>query len=196
MSRHAILRAVDRAVPAYRRLVRGLEALLPLFDLSVRLYLAHIFWQGGMVKLSSWMSTVMLFTLVYDVPLLPPEVAAYLATAVELGGSFLLAIGLAGRWAALSLFGLNIVAAISYGQLSEAALQESFYWGILFLYFVLHGPGLLSVDALLTSLMRRSPWAYNRGQQAVPPARLGVKENHLYVLLHRTRQKIRQCLFD
>ncbi len=146
----------DRAVPLYDRVVRGVEALLPLFDLSVRLYLAHIFWKGGMVKLSSWMSTVMLFTMVYDVPILPPEVAAYLATAVELGGSFLLAIGLAGRWAALSLFALNIVASISYGQLSEAALQEAFYWGVLFLYFVLHGPGLLSADGLLQYLVRRS----------------------------------------
>jgi|CXWL01.1.fsa_nt_gi putative oxidoreductase len=148
-------RAVDCAVPAYLRLVQGLEALIPLFDLSLRLYLAHIFWKGGMVKLSSWMSTVMLFTMVYDVPVLPPEIAAYLSTAVELGGSFLLAIGLAGRWAALSLFGLNIVASISYGQLSEAALQEAFYWGVLFLYFVLHGPGLISLDALLNRFYRR-----------------------------------------
>ena len=150
-----LTRAVMSAAPAYRRLVRGLEALLPLFDLSVRLYLAHIFWKGGMIKLSSWMSTVMLFTMVYDVPLLPPEIAAYLATAIELGGSFLLAIGLAGRWAALSLLGLNIVASSSYGQLSEAALQEAFYWGILFLYLVLHGPGLLSADTLLRYLIRR-----------------------------------------
>jgi len=148
-------RAVPVAASGYRRLVRVLESLIPVFDLSVRLYLAHIFWTGGMVKLSSWISTVMLFTMVYDVPVLPPELAAYLATAIELGGSFLLAIGLAGRWAALSLFGLNIVASLSYGQLSEAALQESFYWGILFLYFVLHGPGLLSVDALLRYLIRR-----------------------------------------
>jgi putative oxidoreductase len=134
--------------------------------------LAHIFWKGGMVKLSSWMSTVMLFTMVYDVPLLPPEIAAYLATTVELGGSFLLAIGLAGRWAALSLFGLNIVASISYGQLSEAALPEAFYWGLLFLYFVLHGPGLLSADALLRHLIRRrqskSDTEHNLSEQTVP----------------------------
>lgn len=148
-------RAVPVAISAYRRVVRVLELLIPLFDLSMRLYLAHIFWKGGMVKLSSWISTVMLFTMVYDVPLLSPEHAAYLATAIELGGSFLLAIGLAGRWAALSLFGLNIVASLTYGQLSEAALQEAFYWGILFLYLVLHGPGLISVDALLGHLIRR-----------------------------------------
>lgn len=150
-----LARAANHAVPLYLWLVHGLEALLPLFDLSLRLYLANIFWKGGMVKLSSWLSTVMLFTMVYDVPVLPPEMAAYLSTAIELGGSFLLAIGLAGRWAALSLFGLNIVAVLSYGQLSEAALQEAFYWGILFLYFVLHGPGLISMDALLERFYRR-----------------------------------------
>ncbi|MDN5940991.1 MAG: putative DNA-binding domain-containing protein [Nitrospira sp.] len=147
--------AVPAAVSAYRCVLRLLGWLIPLFDLSVRLYLAHIFWKGGMVKLCSWISTVMLFTMVYDVPVLPPELAAYLATAIELGGSFLLAIGLAGRWAALLLFGLNIVASTSYGQLSEAALQEAFYWGILFLYFVPHGPGLLSADGLLRYLYRR-----------------------------------------
>lgn len=146
--------ALDCACSLYGGLVWGMEGLLPLFDLSVRLYLAHIFWAGGMVKLSSWMSTVMLFTMVYDVPLLPPEVAAYVTTAVELGGSFLLAIGLAGRWAALSLFGLNMVTLISYGQVSDAALQEAFYVGVLFLYFVLHGPGLLSMDRLVSYLIR------------------------------------------
>lgn len=150
-----LTRALDRGIPIYHRLVWGLEALIPLFDLSVRLYLAHIFWKGGMVKLSSWMSTVMLFTMVYDVPLLPPEVAAYVTTAVELGGSCLLAVGLAGRWAALALFGLNIVASISYGQVSEAALQEAFYVGVLFLYFVLHGSGRLSADAVLQYVLRR-----------------------------------------
>lgn len=149
-------RAASVAASGYRQLVRVLEWLIPVFDLSVRLYLAHIFWTGGMAKLSSWISTVMLFTMVYDVPLLPPEIAAYLATVIELGGSFLLAIGLAGRWAALALFGLNIVASLSYGQVSEAALQEAFYWGLLFLYFVLHGPGLLSADALVRYLYRRS----------------------------------------
>ncbi len=148
-------RTLARAVSAYGRVIDLLESLIPAFDLAVRVYLAHIFWKGGMVKLSSWMSTVMLFTMVYDVPILPPEMAAYLSVAVELGGSFLLAIGLAGRWAALSLFGLNLVAVLSYGQLSEAALQEAFYWGVLFLYFVLHGPGRFSVDALLRGVYQR-----------------------------------------
>lgn len=157
-------RGAGLSVSAYDIGVRFLESLIPLFDLSVRLYMANIFWKGGMVKISSWMSTVMLFTLVYDVPYLPPEIAAYLSTAVELGGSFLLAIGLAGRVGALSLFALNIVASISYGQLSEAALKEAFYWGILLLYLFLHGPGLLSADALLHYLFRRRKLTSNANE--------------------------------
>lgn len=142
-------------VSAYNAGVRFLELLVPIFDLFVRLYMANVFWRGGMIKISNWMSTVMLFTLVYDVPYLPPEIAAGLSAAVELGGSFLLAVGLAGRFGALSLFLLNIVASISYGQLSEAALKEAFYWGILLMYLVLHGPGLLSLDALIGYLFQR-----------------------------------------
>lgn len=165
-------RVASATTSGYRRLVRILESLIPVFDLSVRLYLAHIFWTGGMAKLSSWISTVMLFTMVYDVPVLPPELAAYLATAIELGGSVLLAIGLGGRWAALSLFGLNIVASLSYGQLSEAALQEAFYWGILFLYFVLHGPGLISVDALMGHLIRRRQSKSGAGENVPSQAAL------------------------
>ncbi len=44
---------VEHVVGSYGRVVMGLEALLPLFDLSARLYLAQIFWTGGIVKLSS-----------------------------------------------------------------------------------------------------------------------------------------------
>ncbi|MBX3304926.1 MAG: DoxX family protein [Nitrospira sp.] len=162
---------VEHVVGSYGRVVMGLEALLPLFDLSARLYLAQIFWTGGIVKLSSWMSTVTLFTKVYDVPLLPPEMAACVTTAVELGGSFLLAIGLAGRWAALLLFGLNIVASISHGRLSEAALQEAFYIGTLFLYFILHGPGLLSADAVVHYL---AGWKQTPSR-SVPVAAMSVR---------------------
>lgn len=152
----SFLKALARfTVSAYGAGVRLLGFLLPLFDLFVRLYMANIFWRGGLIKITNWMSTVMLFTLVYEVPYLPPEVAAGLSAAVELGGSFLLAVGLAGRFGALSLFLLNIVASISYGQLSEAALKEAFYWGILLMYLVLHGPGLLSLDALIVYLFKR-----------------------------------------
>src|SRR5438034_9768861 len=79
------------------RVLRWLEFVSPLVDLAVRLYVANVFWKSGLTKISSWDTTIQLFTYEYRVPVLSPEVAAVLATAVELGGSVLLALGFASR---------------------------------------------------------------------------------------------------
>jgi putative oxidoreductase len=125
---------------------RGLDYLGALFDLVIRWYLAKVFWQSGFLKVTSWDATVALFTNVYHVFLLPPELAAVLGAAVELGGSALLLLGLSGRLAAAALFGLNIISVISYPEISDLGLKDHFYWGVLLLFFVLHGTGKLSVD--------------------------------------------------
>jgi putative oxidoreductase len=70
------------------------EYLAPLFDLGLRLYLANIFFKSGLTKVLSWDSTLYLFSDVYNVPLLPPEVAASMAAGAELGLSMLLVLGL------------------------------------------------------------------------------------------------------
>jgi len=129
--------------------IRGLDYVAPLVDLAVRLYVAAVFWRSGLVKIASWESTLALFENEYQVPLLSPELAAYLATAVELGGSALLAIGLGGRPAAVALSVLNAVAVISYPELSGAAKTNHLYWGMFLALFVVHGTGKLSVDHLI-----------------------------------------------
>ncbi len=126
--------------------VRGLDFITPVVDLGARLWLADVFWKSGMSKITTWDSTLTLFNYVYSVPLLEPETAAVLATTVELGGTALLAIGLAGRFGTAALFILNIVAVISYPDLSEAGLKDHYYWGLLLLIFLVRGPGKLSVD--------------------------------------------------
>lgn len=126
--------------------IQWLEFFRPAIDLIARLWLANIFWKSGLTKIASWDSTIMLFTYEYHVPLLPPELAAYLATTVELGGAALLAIGFAARFGTAALFVLNIVAAISYAGLSEVGLKDHFFWGLLLLIFFFHGPGKLSID--------------------------------------------------
>ena len=136
--------------------VKGLDFAAPLADLAVRLYVASVFWKSGLVKIASWQSTLALFEDEYHVPLLPPEMAAYLATAVELGGAALLAIGLGGRAAAVALSVLNVVAVISYPELSDAGVRDHLYWGLFLLLFVVHGPGMLSTDYLIRkNLMAR-----------------------------------------
>ena len=108
------------------------EFLAPLLDLGLRLYVAEVFFKSGLTKIKNWDSTLYLFSDVYQVPLLNTDVAAYMATAGELGLSVLLVLGLFGRFAAAGLFILNAVAAYSYySGLSEAGLFQHFAWGIL-----------------------------------------------------------------
>ena len=129
--------------------VRVLEWLQPVFVLAVRLYVASVFLKSGLTKIASMDSTILLFTHEYQVPLLSPELAAYLGTAAELILPVLLALGLGGRLAAAALFAFNIVAVISYPDLNEAGVMQHQYWGVLLLIPLLYGPGKLSIDSLL-----------------------------------------------
>jgi len=129
--------------------VRVLEWLQPVFVLAVRLYVASVFFKSGLTKIASMDSTILLFTHEYQVPLLSPEVAAYLGTGAELILPVLLALGLGGRLAAAALFAFNIVAVISYPELNEVGVMQHQYWGVLLLIPLLYGPGKLSIDYLI-----------------------------------------------
>lgn len=70
----------------------------------------------------------------------------------------LLALGLAARFAALSLSVVNLVAVISFwhvlGQ-NEAALASHMYWAMQLLVTLCHGPGGLSLDRLIRAWLLR-----------------------------------------
>ena len=136
-------------VKLYDQALRVAEFVTPVLDLGIRLLVASVFFQSGLTKIASWDVTVALFENEYAVPFLPPELAAYLGTAMELGMPVLLLFGLGTRFAALALFVFNIIAVISYPDLTEVGLKDHQYWGLLLLVTLLHGPGKLSVDYLL-----------------------------------------------
>lgn len=140
---------IDSTARLARPVVRGLEFLSPVLDLAIRLWVANVFWKSGLTKFQSWDSTILLFTHEYSVPLLSPEIAAVLATFVELVFSVLLAFGLGARFSALVLFVFNFIAVISYPDLSEIGVKDHQYWGLLLLVTLLHGPGNLSLDHFL-----------------------------------------------
>jgi putative oxidoreductase len=146
---------LTRADAAWQRIVALLETLQPLAQLLARLYIARVFFLSGLTKIHDWGTTLALFNDEYHVPLLPPELAAYMGTGGELGLSVLLAFGLFGRFAALGLFILNIVAAISLPDIADAALQQHQFWGSLLLALLLWGPGRWSLDRLLSQRLRR-----------------------------------------
>ena len=99
-----------------------------------------------------------LFREEYHVPLLPPELAAFMGTAGELVLPVFLAIGLATRFAAFGLTVLNIMAVVSYWHflsMAEPALAQHVYWAALILVVLLHGPGKLSLDAIVWKKMKQ-----------------------------------------
>lgn len=141
-------------VNAVARLVRGVigvpgripDALVQLF---ARLAIAPVFWLSGQTKVDGWTlkdTTFYLFRHEYQVPVLPPELAASMATVAEHALPILLVIGLATRFAALGLLGMTLV--IQVFVYPEAWSLHAL-WGALLLVVVARGPGTWSLDRLI-----------------------------------------------
>jgi putative oxidoreductase len=131
------------------RLIGWLDGAGHALDLGIRLYMADVFFRSGLVKIRNWDGTLYLFANEYRVPLLPPELAAWLGTFGELFFPPLLALGLAARFAALSLSVVNVVAVIAFWHVlsgNQAALMSHLYWGLLLLVTLCHGPGKIALD--------------------------------------------------
>ena len=140
---------LSRVVKLYYAASHWPEYLAPVFDVGLRLYFANVFFKSGLTKVQNWDSTLYLFIDVYHVPLLPPELAASMAAGAELGLSALLAIGLLGRFSAAGLSILNVVAVISYADLSDAGINQHISWGILLGVLLIISHGRWSVDTWL-----------------------------------------------
>ena len=126
-----------------------IDKLQPLFALALRVYIFRVFFLSGLTKIRSWDSTLALFANEYHVPLLPPDVAAVLGTVAELGLPLLLLVGLGTRFTAIALFVFNIVAVLSYPDLSDAGVKDHVLWGALLLLTFFYGPGKLALDRWL-----------------------------------------------
>jgi len=137
----------------YQRYLSAVAAMqtifIPLVLLFTRVWVAVLFWRSGYLKFSSWDSTLYLFELEYQVPLLPWELAAYLGTAAELILPVFLLLGLFTRLFALQLFLFNIIAVISYPALWPGGFYDHQLWGLMLLINLLWGAGPYSLDKLL-----------------------------------------------
>lgn len=145
-----MIAALNTPIVLARRAIALLEQLQPLAQLAARLFVAQAFFLSGLTKLRDWEITVALFTDEYHVPLLSPEVAAVMGTGGELVLPVLLALGLAGRFAAAGLSVVNVVAVLSLAEVAPAGLLQHQWWGSLLLALLLWGPGRWSVDAWLS----------------------------------------------
>ena len=119
---------------------------LPLLKLLFRLAVASVFLKAGLNKVASWELTVQLFADEYKVPVLPPDLAAMLATSFEIGCSVLLIAGLATRLATLPLLGMiAVIQTFVYPN----AYSEHLTWASILLFLLTRGGGSWSLDRLL-----------------------------------------------
>lgn len=132
----------------------GIAGRIPvsLLALMMRVALAAIFIKSGMTKLVNFDITVSLFQDEYMVPLLPPAVAAVMATVTELGCASLILAGLGTRFAALPLLGLTFVIEVF---VYPENWVEHLTWASMLLYLVAMGAGKLSLDGLILKFYGR-----------------------------------------
>jgi len=139
---------LQRGHALWSLVTQALNAAQPLAALAARVYLAQVFFLSGLTKIRDWETTLLLFTEEYKVPLLSPQLAAVSGTAGELVLPVLLLLGLAGRFSALGLSVVNVVAVVSLAEIAPAALQQHITWGVLLAALAMYGVGKWSVDCL------------------------------------------------
>jgi len=137
---------------AWNRLAERVSSILGDAPIAIasRLALAAIFFLSGRTKVDGLLTVSegarMLFRDEYRVPLLPPEVAAHLATWAEHLFPILLVLGLLTRLGALGLLSMTIVIQVF---VYPDAWPTHLSWAALALYLIVHGAGTLSLDRAL-----------------------------------------------
>lgn len=99
-----------------------------------------------MTHLANWRTTLELFETEYVLPFMPPDLAAYLAVAIELTTPPLLVLGLMTRPAAAVLLGMtSVIEVFVYPQAWPTHIQ----WAAMMLVLLGRGAGKLSLDWLI-----------------------------------------------
>jgi len=111
--------------------------------IPLRVAVATVFWNSAMTKLANWDTAVALFVDEYKLPLLPPEVAAYIAVTIELSTPVLLVLGLLTRPTAAVLLAMTLVIEVFVYPL---AWPTHIQWAAMLLVLLCRGPGRLSID--------------------------------------------------
>jgi putative oxidoreductase len=115
--------------------------------LVTRIAIASIFLLSGRTKVDGLLtvndSAVTLFREEYQLPLLPPELAAHLATYAEHLFPLLLIAGMFTRFSALALLGMTAVIQIF---VYPDAWPTHLSWAALLLYLIGRGAGRVSID--------------------------------------------------
>jgi putative oxidoreductase len=130
-----------------RTTFKALERVpVALPELVLRLGVSLVFYRSFRAKIADWNTTILLFENEYNVPILPPEVAAVIAAALEIAGPIMLVLGFGTRLAAAAMLGMTLVIQLFvYPQ----NYPDHLLWAGPLLYLLLRGPGKWSLDAII-----------------------------------------------
>ena len=137
---HALFARLDRARTTAGRFP------LSLIEFGMRLAVGATFFRSGMNKFQSFDTAITLFREEYRLPLLPPELAAYMGTTVELTAPVLLVLGLFARLGAAALLAMTLT--IQFLVYPEN-WPEHLMWASILAYVLSRGPGALSLDRVI-----------------------------------------------
>lgn len=134
------------------RIIRVFDTIpYALLALLARIVIGLVFYKSGLTKIDGFAikdATFFLFAEEYKVPLVPPVLAAYMATAAELTLPWMLWFGIGARFAALGLLGMTAV--IQTFVYPDAYMTHGL-WAVALLMIVKFGAGALSIDHVLRS---------------------------------------------
>ena len=132
-----------------------------IIALTARIAIASVFWRSAQTKIGGWefldqswqfynlnAATFMLFEYEYDLPAIPYKVAAYMATFGEFFLSLTIILGIMTR---LSAAGFLMMTAVIQFLVYPDAWPTHIIWAAILFYLIKHGPGVLSLDYLLTN---------------------------------------------
>lgn len=135
--------------------------LQPVINFSLRFYVAYVFFKSGLGKVDDKFlvtdTTKDLFAENFQVPFLPSDVAAYLASYAELILPIMLVLGILTRPAAFALFILNAVASYSLivaDWSSPAAQLYHVLWGVMLAVIFTYGSSKISIDRWIANKFR------------------------------------------
>ncbi|MGQ0710446.1 MAG: DoxX family protein [Rhodoferax sp.] len=148
------MQLVNRTLALMERIPHSAVAFLARFSM------AAVFWKSGQTKIEGLAIDLLsgeihlgwprlsegaleLFRTDYRLPVLPPELAAYLAAFGEHLFPLLLLFGLASRFSALALLGMTAVIQVF---VYPDAYPTHGTWAAVLLYLMARGPGAWSLD--------------------------------------------------
>ena len=144
-ARHGLMARWNQAADALSRWVTH-----DVLALATRIGIAAVFFYSGRTKVTGFLtvndSAYELFRSEYKLPLIPPEIAALLATYAEHLFPLLLVLGLATRLSALGLLGMTLVIQVF---VYPDAWPTHLSWAAMTLYLVGRGAGRVSLDHAL-----------------------------------------------